>query len=84
MAECGDGGDSDCEADDMLEHDTAMVEAMEERRELEAVEEDDTVEFNDRNAILLQKGTTGPVLKLPGAPLNWTAPTRKKGGTVVY
>jgi hypothetical protein len=35
------------------------------------------VEFNDRNAILLQKGATGPELKLPGPPTNWLAPTRK-------
>ena len=74
----GPGGDSDNEADDMLEHDSAMVEAMEERRQLEAVEEDETVEFNDRNAILLKKGGTEPVLKLPGPPPDWSAPARKE------
>jgi hypothetical protein len=70
-------GDSDNEADDMLDHDDAMVEALEERRQLAGVEEDETVEFSDRNAILLQKGATGPELKLPGPPTNWLAPTRK-------
>jgi hypothetical protein len=70
-------GDSDNEADDMLDHDDAMVEALEERRQLAGVEEEETVEFNDRTAILLQKGATGPELKLPGPPTNWLAPTRK-------
>jgi hypothetical protein len=71
-------GDSDNEADDMLDHDDAMVEALEERRQLAGVEEDKTVEFNDSNAILLQKGATGPELKLPGPPTtSWLAPTRK-------
>jgi hypothetical protein len=70
-------GDSDIEADDVLDHDDAMVEALEERRQQAGVEEEETVEFSDRNAILLQKGVTGPVLKLPGPPTNWLAPMRK-------
>jgi hypothetical protein len=70
-------GDSDNEADDMLDHDDAMVAALEERRDLAAVEEEETVEFSDRNAILLQKGATVPALKLPGPPTNWSAPSRK-------
>ena len=70
-------GDSDNEADDLLDHDDAMTAALEERREIAAVEEEETVEFTDRNAILLQKGATGPPLKLPGAPTNWLAPSRK-------
>lgn len=71
-------GDSDNEADDLLEHDTAMEEAMAERRELAGVEEEETVEFNDRNAILLQKGAAGPAIKLPGPPTNWSVPARKE------
>jgi hypothetical protein len=71
-------GDSNKKADDMLDHDDAMVEALEEQRQQAGVEEDETVEFNDRNAILLQKGATGLVeLKLPGPPTNWLAPMRK-------
>jgi hypothetical protein len=46
----------------MLDHDKSdMVEAMEERHQLAGVEEDETVEFNDRNLILLNKGlAAGP------------------------
>jgi hypothetical protein len=51
-------GDSDNKADDMLDHDDAMVEALEEQRQLAGVEEDETAEYNDRNPILLQKGAT--------------------------
>jgi hypothetical protein len=45
-------GDSDNEADDMLDHDDAMVEALEEQCQQAGVEDDETVEFNDHNAIL--------------------------------
>jgi hypothetical protein len=72
-------GDSDNEVDGVLDNDNAMVEAMEERHELAGVEEDKTVEFNDHNSLLLQKGARS-VLKLPGAPPppNWSGPTRKE------
>jgi hypothetical protein len=70
-------GDFNNKADGMLDHDDAMVEALEKQRQQAGVEEDETVEFNDCNAILLQKGATGPELKLPGPPTNWLAPTRK-------
>ena len=70
-------GYSNNEADDVLDHDDAMVEALEERREISAVEEKKTVEFSDRNAILLQKGATAPALKLPGAPTHWSEPAKK-------
>jgi hypothetical protein len=70
-------GDSDNEADDVLDHDDAMIAALAERRDIAAVEEEETVEFSDRNAILLQKGATVPALKLPGPPTNWLAPSRK-------
>jgi hypothetical protein len=63
-------GDSDNEADNMLDHDDAIVEALEERRQLAGVEEDETVEFNDHNAILLQKGATGPNF-LGHPPTGW-------------
>jgi hypothetical protein len=40
--------DSNNKADDMLEqHDSAMIEAMEEKNQLSAVEEGKTVEFNN-------------------------------------
>jgi hypothetical protein len=71
-------GDSDNEADDVLDHADAMVEARQVRRQQEAVEEDETVEWTDHNSILLQKGASEPVLKLPGAPPNWSAPPRKE------
>ncbi len=63
----------------MLDHDDAMIAALEERRDIAAVEEEETVEFSDRtNAILLQKGATAPALKLLGTPTNWLAPARKE------
>jgi hypothetical protein len=70
-------GDNYNETDIMLDHDDAMIKALEERQEIAAVEEEETVEFSDCNGILLQKGATGPALKLPGAPTNWLAPARK-------
>jgi hypothetical protein len=70
--------DSDNEADDMLDDDV-MIEALEEQHEIAEVEqEEETVEFSERKAILLQKGTTTPALKLPGAPTNWSTPARKE------
>ena len=70
-------GDSDNKADDLRDHDDAMIAALEERRDIAAVEEEETVDFSDQKAILLQKGATVPALKLPGPPTNWLAPSRK-------
>jgi hypothetical protein len=56
--------DSHDEADDMLvDHDSTMLEAMEEQHKLAWVEDDGTVEFKDQNAIILQKGPLGQCWK---------------------
>jgi hypothetical protein len=78
--EKGDGGDSDDEADDFLEHDAAMVEATLERQE-EGTEDEDVIDDGDRNSVVLQRGP-GPAslinMNVPGTPVDWTAPQRKE------
>jgi hypothetical protein len=36
------------------------------------------LEFVYDEKVFLHKGATGPVIKLPGAPPNWSAPARKE------
>jgi hypothetical protein len=77
--EKGDGGDSDDEADDFLDHDAAMVEATAERHE-EGTEDEDVVDDGDRNSVVLQKGP-GPAVQIdiqvPGTPDDWVPAQRK-------
>jgi hypothetical protein len=76
--EKGDGGDSDDEADDFLDHDAAMVEAIAERQE--GTEDEEVVDDNDWNSVVLQKGPGPPMvdIKVPGTPDDWVPAQRKE------
>jgi hypothetical protein len=77
--EKGDGGDLDDEADDFLDHNAAMVEAIVERQEGTEDEEVIVIDDSDRNlAVLLKR--PGPVIdiKVPGTPDDWVPAEQKE------
>jgi hypothetical protein len=75
--ENGGGGDSDDEADDFLDHDAAMVEAIAERQE--GTEDEEVIDDSDRNSVVLER-CPGPLIdiKVPGTPDDWVPAPRKE------
>ena len=67
--EGGDGGDSDVETDDCLDHDEAMVTDQAERNE----EDDLVVDENYCTSVVLSQGEMEAIhnAKIPGAPDDW-------------
>jgi hypothetical protein len=75
--EKGEGGDSDDEADDFLDHDAVMVEAIVERKE--GTEDEEGIDDSDQHSVVLLKAL-GPVIdiKVPGTPDDWVPAERKE------
>jgi hypothetical protein len=79
-AERGDGGDSDVEGDDTLEHDGAMNDSLLDKDVNSSIEENNAVEDGDENCVILapEDAVSAPiVMNIPDTPPEWVPPTQK-------
>ncbi len=73
----GGGGDSDDEADNFLDHDAALVEAIAERQK--GTEDEEIIDDSDRNSVVLQQGPGLVIdIKVPRTPDDWVPAEQKE------